>query len=260
VLQSGLGDSSPLWTPIENATARTTRVCAYDPAGFGWSDDAPRPQDSLAVTADLNRLLAVSGEPGPYVLVGHSVGGVHAMTYAARYPQQVAGMVLLDSASPRQFTVLPDYAMQYQMMTRLYGVLPSLARVGVGQAFPGLTANEVPGAAGEQASRFASSPREARASRDAVSTYHQTFAQARALTSLGDRPLVVVSASENVVGTAGWAVAQQQLAALSSNAARRTVDSTHVGLLDHPGSFENSVTAITDVVRAVRAGTRVATS
>ena len=135
VLESGLGGSSPLWTPVGDATSATTRVCAYDRAGTGWSDDASRPQDSLAVAADLHRLLAVSGEPGPYVLVGHSTGGVYAMTYAAHYPEQVAGMVLLDSASPWQFTVLPDYATQYSMMPACTASCPPLPASASAESF-----------------------------------------------------------------------------------------------------------------------------
>jgi pimeloyl-ACP methyl ester carboxylesterase len=76
-----------MWARITAATAGTTRVCAYDRAGQGWRDEASRPQDSLAVTTDLHRLLEVAGESGPYVLAGHSAGGAYAMTYAARYPR-----------------------------------------------------------------------------------------------------------------------------------------------------------------------------
>jgi pimeloyl-ACP methyl ester carboxylesterase len=257
VLESGLGGSSPLWAPIADAVSGTTRVCAYDRAGQGWSDDASGPQDSLAVVADLHRLLDVAGEHGPYVLAGHSVGGVYAMTFAARYPDQVAGLVLLDSAGPHQFAVLPAYAGQYAMMTRLYGVAPTLARLGIGQVVPALSANEVPGQAGKQAGAFASSPRSARGARDEVSTYRRSFAQAQALTTLGSKPLVVVTASDTLGNTPGWAVAQQQLTTLSTNAEQRTVRSSHVGLLDHPASYPSSVTAITDVVRAARTGTAV---
>jgi len=252
VVESGLGGSSPLWARVTAGAAPTTRVCAYDRAGTGWSDDAVRPQDGDAVAEDLHRLLAVSGEPGPYVLVGHSVGGAYAMTYAATFPEQVAGMVLLDSAGPRQFTVLPDYEMQYAMMTRLYGVLPTLIRSGIGRLVPALSANEVPGDAGEQAMIIANDPRSARTARDELSTYRRTFAQAQALTTLGSTPLVVVSASDTMSDTAGWPTAQQQLTALSSNADQRTVDSSHLGLLDDATASSASVTAITDVVRAVR--------
>src|SRR5215831_18407903 len=88
VLQSGLGEPSPMWSRIAPAVAHTTRVCAYDRAGQGWSDDAPRPQDALQVADDLHTLLGRAGERGPYVLAGHSTGGAYAMTFAARYPRE----------------------------------------------------------------------------------------------------------------------------------------------------------------------------
>lgn len=260
VLENGLGLSSPLWARITDSTAGTTRVCSYDRAGQGWSDDAPAPQDSTAVTRDLHTLLEVAGESGPFVLAGHSIGGVYALTYAARYPDKVAGLVLLDSASPHQFTALPAYAGQYQAMTRLYGVLPALTRLGVGRLVPVLSSNDVPGAAGEQASSFAKSPRSARTARDELSTYRRSFQQAQELTTLGSKPLVVLSATETLTGTDGWADAQQELAALSSNADQRTVTSTHGGVLDDPSAFGASATAIADVVDAVRTGSPVTTS
>jgi pimeloyl-ACP methyl ester carboxylesterase len=257
VLESGLGGNSALWARITEATAATTRVCAYDRAGHGWSDDAPTPQDSAAVSRDLHALLDAAGESGPFVLAGHSTGGVYALTYAARHPRQVAGVVLLDSTSPDQFTVLPAYAGEYEGMTRVYGVLPTLTRLGVGRLVPALSANDVPGEAGEQAASIASSPRSARTARDEVSTFRRAFAQAQELTTLGAKPLVVVSASETLTGTDGWAVAQRQLAGLSSNSERRTVTSSHGGVLDHPTAYGASVTAIGDVVDAVRTGSPV---
>jgi pimeloyl-ACP methyl ester carboxylesterase len=260
VLASGLGGSSPLWTRIADGTAATARVCAYDRAGQGWSDDAPAPQDSAAVARDLHALLAAAGESGPYVLAGHSTGGVYALTYAARYPEQVAGLVLLDSTSPYQFTVLPEYAKQYEVMTRLYGVLPTLMRLGVGRLVPALSANDVPGAAGTHAAAFAITPRSARTARAEVSSFRRSYEQAQGMTTLGAKPLVVVSASETLTGTAGWEVAQQQLAALSSNNDRRTVTSSHGGVLDNPTAVNTSIAAIADVVDAVRSDSSLETS
>lgn len=260
VLESGLGGNSRLWARIADGIAATTRVCAYDRAGSGWSDDASGTRDSLAVVDDLHRLLSASGERAPYVLVGHSTGGVYALTYAAQHPGEVAGLVLLDSASPRQFTVLPEYPSEYPMMTRLYAVRPVLERLGVGRLLPALSSNEVPGQAGRQAQILSMRPRDGRAARDELATYRRSFSQAQALTSLGSKPLAVVSASDNMTGTPGWPVAQQQLAALSSNSSRRIVDSSHLGVLDHPGSFTASIDAIGDVVQAARSGGRVAAS
>lgn len=260
VTESGLGGNSRLWTRIVDGTAPTTRVCTYDRAGTGWSGDVSRPQDSAAVVADLHELLTASGETGPYVLVGHSTGGVYAMTYAATHPNEVAGVVLLDSSSPQQFMILPEYASQYPVMERLYGVLPALTRIGVARLAPGLSATDIPGSAGEQASAFLASPRSARTGRNEVSTLRRSFAQAQALTSLGDKPLVVVSARVNLGGTPGWRAAQEQLAALSTNAEQRDIQSTHSGQLDHPASSAHSVDAISDVVQAVRTGGSVADS
>ena len=104
VLSNGLGGVSAGWARIAAPVAATTRVCAYDRAGQGWSEDAASPRDGVQSAEELHTLLAKAGEHGPYVLVGHSTGGTYAMTYAARYPEQVAGMVLLDSSSPEQFT------------------------------------------------------------------------------------------------------------------------------------------------------------
>src|SRR3954468_19982866 len=98
VLASGTGEFSQSWARVTPTIASTTRVCAYDRAGQGWSDNASHPQDSRAIATDLYALLNAAGEHGPYVLVGHSLGGIYAMTFAAHYPGDVAGMVLLDSS------------------------------------------------------------------------------------------------------------------------------------------------------------------
>ena len=254
VLLNGLGLTSPVWARVMAGAAGTARVCAYDRAGQGWSEDTSTRPDSAAVTRDLHALLAAAGERGPFVLAGHSSGGVYALAYAARYPEQVAGMALLDSASPHQFTVLPAYAGEYEFMTRLYGLLPTLTRLGVARLVPALSSNDLPGDAGEQASAFASSPRNARTARNEVATYRSAFEQAQALTTFGTKPLVVVSASANLSSTDGWAVAQQRLAALSDNSDQRTADTTHGGVLDDPSAFTSAVDAITDVVDAVRTG------
>jgi pimeloyl-ACP methyl ester carboxylesterase len=255
VLENGLGETSPLWSRITATVGRDTRVCAYDRAGQGWSGDAPQPQDGAQIAADLHTLLARAHEPGPYVLVGHSTGGVYALAYAARYPAEVAGMVLLDSAGPNQFTALPDYPRQYAAMRRLTALAPSLARLGVTRLLPASASSGLPAREAAQVRDFATSPRGLRNIRDELSVYPVVFVQAGALTGLAGRPLVVVTAAENQLGTAGWAAAQDRLAALSTISSHRLADTTHVGLLDDPRGAAASVRAITDVVRSVRTGT-----
>jgi pimeloyl-ACP methyl ester carboxylesterase len=258
VLEGGLGEPSVSWARIVPAVATTSRVCAYDRAGQGWSGEATGPQDGLAIAADLHSLLAAAGERAPFVLVGHSTGGTYAMTYAARYPNQIAGMVLLDSSSPDQFD-LPQYPRVYAMMRRGLGVAPSLARLGLGLLVPDKAVSGLPAPAAAQFRRFTASPRGMRNMRDDISRLPAAFAQARALRTLSGKPLAVLTTTESLHKTTGWSAAQDRLAALSSNSSHRVVDTTHAGLLDTPGGSDSAVLAIADVVTAVRTDSAVRT-
>ena len=259
VLQNGLNEITPLWNGIATQVSRSTRVCAYDRAGQGWSDDVAHPQDGVAVATDLHTLLARAGEHGPYVLAGHSSGGTLAMTYAARYPAQVAGMVLLDSSSPHQYTDQPDFAGTFAMMRRLLPLFPALGRVGALHLIPASTATALSPEAAAEVQAFATSPRGANNMRDEQAQLPKVFRQAQALTSFDPKPLAVVTARENADGTKGWAAAQDRMAALSTNSTHWTADTTHVGLLDDANGSADSVRAITAVVTAVRTGTPMAT-
>jgi pimeloyl-ACP methyl ester carboxylesterase len=96
VLDAGLGGWSLDWSAVQPEIAQFTRVCSYDRAGLGWSAPGAIPGDAQHAVDDLHTLLATSGEVGPFVLVGHSNGGLRAALYAQAYPQEVAGVVLID--------------------------------------------------------------------------------------------------------------------------------------------------------------------
>jgi pimeloyl-ACP methyl ester carboxylesterase len=98
ILMAGLFSWSVVWYKVQPAIAQKARVCAFDRAGYGFSDAAPRPQIVFQVVEDLHKALVAGSIPGPYVLVGHSLGGVEARVYAQRWPAQVAGMVLVDTS------------------------------------------------------------------------------------------------------------------------------------------------------------------
>ena len=107
--------------------AASTRVCAYDRAGHGHSDEAAGPQDGIALATDLHTLLERAGVAGPYVIVGHSSGGPYVRVFAAQYPDEIAGMVLLDAQPAEALTVLPDYPGFYYPYRFVTALAPSLA-------------------------------------------------------------------------------------------------------------------------------------
>jgi pimeloyl-ACP methyl ester carboxylesterase len=110
ILTAGLGDWGTSWSTIQPEIAKTTRACAWDRPGFGLSDAAPHPYSVAATTDDLEAALAQSAIAGPYVLVGHSLGGFETMLYADRHPAKVKGMVLVDITVPGQAAMMKRVA------------------------------------------------------------------------------------------------------------------------------------------------------
>ena len=108
IVEAGFGEpaiESTSWVTVKNEIAKTTRICVYDRAGLGSSDVAPgKNRTSKDIAKDLHTLLVKTGVPGPYILVGHSLGGYHVLVFADRYPKEVAGMVLVDSSHADQWS------------------------------------------------------------------------------------------------------------------------------------------------------------
>lgn len=96
VMEAGLGEASLTYFNIQSEVARFNRACSYDRAGLGWSDPGPEPRTYGQIVKELHTLLHNAGEQGPYVLVGHSAGGFTARLFAQTYPNEVAGLVLVD--------------------------------------------------------------------------------------------------------------------------------------------------------------------
>lgn len=107
ILESGLGDTFISWGKVQPQIAKFSRVCSYDRAGLGYSDPSPQPRTSQAIAAELHRLLQAAGIAPPYILVGHSMGGLTMRLFASLYRKEVAGMVLVDSSHPDQENRLP---------------------------------------------------------------------------------------------------------------------------------------------------------
>lgn len=251
VLEAALGAMSAQWVRVQQQVSETTRVCAYDRAGMGWSEDGPEPRDADRVAGELHALLAGAGVEGPYVLAGHSYGGLYAQAYAARYPGEVAGVALVESSHPEQFERLPEARESYEQTRRLFAVAPWLARIGVVRLFNVSPAPpELPERQRAQTDALASSTRQISATAEEFRATTRTTAQARSLRSLGDKPLSVVSAGTQ---SSAWLGLQDELAALSSDSSHRVVEgATHVSVLYDRDDARATGAAIVGVVEAAR--------
>jgi pimeloyl-ACP methyl ester carboxylesterase len=98
VVENGLGDFSFDWILVQERVAKYARICTYDRAGYAWSDPGPKPRTFAQLNLELHDALEKLGEKGPFVLVGHSYGGPVMINFANQYPNDTAGLVLVDSA------------------------------------------------------------------------------------------------------------------------------------------------------------------
>jgi pimeloyl-ACP methyl ester carboxylesterase len=256
VLDAGSGGFSAQWVRVQREVSGTTRVCSYDRAGMGWSEMGPEPRDAEQITRELRTLLKGANIEGPYVLVGHSFGGLYVRTYAARYPDEVAGVVLVDSSSPKQAGHQPVTRDSNEPEKRTFAVVPRLARLGVSlPARLGVVRllSELDPASPEL-------PPQQRAQIDALtpSTRQWTTSaleflaptQTLRLGSLGNKPLAVVTAGAS---EPGWLEQQDDLATLSSDSTHRVVKgATHASLLYERSDAQATGAAIDEVVTAAR--------
>ena len=173
VIEAGMGEpavESGSWRKVIDEISKTNRVIVYDRAGLGKSDRAPKlPRTSLDVANDLNALLTTAGVAGPYLLVGHSYGGMHLRMFASQYPGKVLGMVLVDSAHPDQ---------DEKWLAALPAPGPNEPE-SIGKARKFLAGRTTPDSNPEQIDPKASA------------------AQVRAARGLGDKPVVILSHSSS---------------------------------------------------------------
>ncbi|HSM46133.1 MAG TPA: alpha/beta hydrolase [Acidimicrobiia bacterium] len=234
VLEPGGGGMSSDLGLVTQAVARDTRVCVYDRAGRGWSEPADTPHDATQVATDLHTLLDRGDVPGPYVLAGHSFGGLYTLTFAARYPDEIAGMVLVDSTAPASkpgATPLSDGG-SYDLTGRVSALISTSARFGLGR-LAGVSASHV---------------------RSTIDEYVRAGSSSRAAATLvdfEDKPLIVLTAG--IGSNAAWMTAQEQLATLSSNNAHRVIEGAiHADLIADENGAAATTQAILDVLSSIR--------
>lgn len=231
VLEAGLGLGMVTWRYVQEPISQITRVCAYDRAGYGWSEPGALPRTSSRISTELRTLLERAGVNGPYVLVGHSLGGLYARYYAAAHLSDVHGMVLVDSSHEDQGS--PGVLMQtFVRAAHLVGTRRLVFRFG-DQAMDALYAsNQSSAATNEEFAAVAESFDEVR----------------RANLSLGNRPLVVITAGQNT--QPNWDVLQRDLLTRSTNSRQIVAEgSGHYVQDDRPALV---IGAVRDVVEMSR--------
>lgn len=265
IMDSGLGATSILFAVVLPAVARFTRACAFDRAGYPWSDPAPLdvPRTSAQIVAELRSALQQAEIPPPYILVGLSFGGINMLTYALNYPDEVAGLILLDPSHPEMFERVPGIPSVKVMKWSTEWFTP-LARWGWLRPLAGFLAKSIvphpenlPVEAWEAQKMVGVHPAtfEAATRESAVAT--ESFANARvAKGALGDIPLWILTGAEQWVKGRPTAMKQamlglrDKLAAGSTRGEHRIVEgSGHVVSVDRPDVVIAVIREMVDLIR-----------
>jgi len=249
-----------------------TRVCAYDRAGLGWSDFVRRPFDRNANASNLHTLLHNASIPAPYILVGHSIGGVYIRAYTQHYPREVVGLIFVDSAHENQTARrLGDRSPAAGTLNQLLRLCEAIAPTGIFRLF-GL------GSALMEDTGLSPSVRQAAASTLHRTTYCRTIANELNTSDLdtslptppaglGNLPLIVLAAGQDITPLLNaspsasstpaplrfgsrWLRLQQELASLSTQGRLTIIENSgHYIHLDQP---ERGIQAILDVLAITR--------
>jgi pimeloyl-ACP methyl ester carboxylesterase len=261
VLEPAAGEMSSSLGWITPAVARATRVCVYDRAGRGWSEPASTAQDGSQIATDLHTLLRRGHVPGPYVLAGHSFGGLYVLTFVARYPDEVAGMVLVDSTAPawaaNPGTPSSGHGGSSDVLSRVSALVSTAARLGLGRLYAQFAFGSLPPRSRDEVRASVATASTVRSTIDEYVQASASVEQAAALRDLADKPLIVLTAGRG--HDAAWSAAQNRLARLSTNSVHRIIDgAAHEDLVGNEEDAAATTQAVLDVVASVRSPRRLA--
>jgi pimeloyl-ACP methyl ester carboxylesterase len=271
VLEAGLSQYSLTWDHVQREVAKAARVCSYDRAGLGWSERSPQPRTVPYMADELQALLTNAGVAPPYVLVGHSLGGLVVRYYAHAHPEQVAGMVLVDAENEDQALRLPQALLNIDKQgAQLLRIPQLMSAIGILAQSPASYPAQFlfPLPAGAEAAYKALLAIDTRWFETALAEYDAEEASCAAMRSvenrsLGNIPLIVISASELALpanvnlsteekqqSMAAWAELQGEQVALSS--VGKQVIAAGTGHFIHIDQPELVIAAIREVVEAAR--------
>jgi pimeloyl-ACP methyl ester carboxylesterase len=257
ILEAGMASFSSNFAWVQQELAQETRVVAYDRAGLGWSDSGSKPRDAQLSAKELCAALQRAGITGPYVVAGHSYGGLVVRAFADLYPAEVVGMVLIDASHPDQWTRIPAskngrtiaFANRVTAFLAYFGLLrfwnPESARIG-----------GMPPQQRAEMDAFLATPRQWATGADGLIAWGDLSRdQINGARSLGDMPLFVLSVTEQDMYADVLTALQAELPKLSSNSMHLTVQgATHDGLVCKREHALVVADAIRQVVEAAHTG------
>ena len=256
VFDNGLFSGSFGWNNVPREVARFTRVCTFDRAGVGWSESSPRARSIDQVNKELHDLLTNAGVEPPYILVGHSLGGIYVQHYVNQYPDEVAGVVLIDSSHPEQTIRSPDDPPP----TGLARAVKIVAPFGVVRLFDAIGVDSNASAELLERKALQNTTRHLQASADEVLAIEDNLRALRERPmDLGSKPLVVLTRGTKpepgdperfVEAVRAWNEMQSELLRHSTNA--RQVIAERSGHVIHKDQPELVVDAIRQVFDATR--------
>lgn len=255
ILDAGLGNDGLIWGGVQPVLAKTTRVCSYDRAGFGWSDPRPLPRDADHIATELHGLLTAAGVQRPVVLMGHSIAGIYIRDYATRYPADVAGLIFVDGSTPLQnrnpaFRAefaghSMDWARKLQMQALFVAGVPRLFGQ-CSQPFPGFDAVAAKLQAEDLCRRGTAADGEA-------ASFDRSGEETVRTGPYGALPILIFSQDpgrDNSSIAQAWNQMQEDLKKLSTRSRRIIAKgSTHYIQLDRPDLIEREVPLFIEQIR-----------
>jgi pimeloyl-ACP methyl ester carboxylesterase len=264
ILQAGGGAESLWWYWVQNQMAERTRVCAFDRPGYGWSEPTSEPRDALTIAGELHTLLEQAGVRPPFVMAGHSYGAVFTRIYAAQYPEEVVGIVLVDSAVliPDHFAgqnEFDEWQKQWQGTDTLF---EWMTRIGLTRLLdPGQfqASGYPPGIATELTALHARTQVIDTDFAEFVTEYRTLTDASAAAKNLGNLPMAVLWASQTLdafeAHVAGFRAAREEIATYSGNRVIRVVEgANHGSILGNEQYAQQVSAAILDVIEAAQTG------
>jgi pimeloyl-ACP methyl ester carboxylesterase len=237
------------WDSVQGDIGKFARACSYDRAGIMWSEPGPLPRDGERIASELATVLDMAGEDGPYVLVGHAFGGAYVRIFAGQNPDDVCGMVLVDSSHPEMLTHFTEYGVEKEIPGKqIRPLILLLSHLGMPGRFKGNLYNLSPDVYNPTQAFL---PESSMAWFDETVEAPNTLAQAGQYAYLGDFPLIVLAAARSSQELQevqeAWLELQQELALLSENSEFRALqEAGHYIQFDQP---QEVVEAVRDVVQ-----------